>query len=55
MSATWSGHLGTAKGVPPMYALIGGFMVVFGARIAGGCTRQVIVLSKNAIGQKKPP
>lgn len=38
LSASASGTLGTAKGAPPMYSFVGGFLIILGARIAGGCT-----------------
>jgi len=37
-SAYLSDSVGVSKGVPVNYALAGGFLIFFGARIAGGCT-----------------
>ncbi|XP_013410268.1 uncharacterized protein LOC106173630 [Lingula anatina] len=38
LSASASGSLGTARGVAPLSALTGGALMLFGARLAGGCT-----------------
>ena len=39
MSAVASGSWGTAVGVAPPTAIVGGALMLFGARLASGCTR----------------
>lgn len=39
MSAVSSGTYGTVAGVSPLASIVGGFIVIFGARLANGCTR----------------
>lgn len=41
ISATASGTIGTVEGVGPWYSLTGGFLMLYGSRLAGGCTRYV--------------
>ncbi len=41
VSATLSGSLGSAVGVSPTSAVFGGMCLLFGARLASGCTRCV--------------
>ena len=38
LSATLSGTYNTALGVPPVEAFLGGFFMLFGSRLAAGCT-----------------
>ena len=37
-SAAMSNSLGAAPGLHPAYGFCGGFLMLFGARLAGGCT-----------------
>ena len=39
----WKDHRGNSKGIRIMWALIGGFILIFGARLAGGCTSGHII------------
>ena len=39
LSANTSGSLGQGSPVTEWQALVGGAMMIFGARLAGGCTR----------------
>jgi len=38
VAASAGGTLGTSRGVPPGPAFVGGFLMLFGSRMAGGCT-----------------